>query len=379
MAVAALCACGRVGFIESAAGDAVVDDAAVTNWSRVFAGDQTTCGVFQGRGYCWGRGTNREIGDGGSVNRASPAAIAVPPGTVTQIAQGEGHGCAIVDDAAYCWGNAPPGHPCPASAMPVAVTMLPTPVTSISAGEEHTCAVAAGAVYCWGVEQVGCLGNGAAGSSMTPVLVALPTTAVAVDSGNDHTMALLVDDSVSVWGHNDSGTFGTGSFTPNSSDVPVASAATKRLPSLGGWHACTLVADATYCWGQGTMGELGNGLSTNSASPVAVPSLGANVTSVVANGGPMDFDASCAIVGGAVRCWGNGLFGRLGQGTTNNEPTPVAVEGLPSDIVEIALGYDHACARSADGTLRCWGRGDSGQLGDGASVSSLTPVIVPTP
>ena len=53
-----------------------------------------------------------------------------------------------------------------------------------------------------------------------------------------------------------------------------------------------------------------------------------------------------------------------------------AVPGL-ADIVEVAIGYArHACARAKDGTVKCWGQNDKGQLGDGTTTSRATPAPV---
>ena len=383
--LAALSACGRLDFETTrVTTDGAMDSPGdappgMMGWSHIAAGSETTCGIYKDRAYCWGSGTNNEIGDGGGVNRPSPTAVALPAGKVTQITEGEGHGCAVVDGAAYCWGNNAIGNGQPTSALPAAVS-LPATITSISAGGGFVCAVASGSVYCWGQDPAGALGNGAGGASSSPQAVTLPASALSVDAGNDHVMALLADGSLYVWGHNDAGCYGTGSTSPTSSDVPVPSpAVTGTQPSLAGWHACALSAGAATCWGMGTSGELGDGLSQDSASPVTPTGMGTGVSVIAAGGGPTNHDISCAIVGGKVSCWGNGFDGRLGTGNSSNAATPQVVVGLPINAVELAIGFEHTCALASDGTVRCWGRGDLGQLGDGNSANSLSPVVVPLP
>ena len=384
--VAGVCACacavgcGRLGFDDLAAGDDG-DGAPTTGFTRIIAGEQTTCGIVRERGYCWGRGTDGELGDGAGVDRAVPTAVALPPGRVTDLSQGEGHGCAIVNDTAHCWGITATGVAgTPSSLVPVAVA-LPSPVTSIASGADFACAVAASQVYCWGADNAGSLGNGAAGASEVPVATLGPpgATAEAVDAGNDHAMALYTDGRVFGWGHNDSGTLGHGSLMPTTSVAPVECLHTGSLPAIAGWHACAAANGAATCWGTGTDGELGDDQSASSPSPVGVLGFATGTTTIATGGGPADRDASCAVRAGTAWCWGNGQFGRLGQGTADPSPIPVEVAGLPADIVELAVGYDHACARSADGTVRCWGRGDLGQLGDGAGATSFTPVVVTVP
>lgn len=310
------------------------------------------------------------------TNRSAPAPVSLPAGTATAIAQGEGHGCAIVDGAAYCWGNAAIGNGQPTSALPQAVS-LPATLTSITVGGGFACAVASPNVYCWGNDTNGALGNGNGGSSLMPVLVSLPAAAISIDAGNDHAIALLADGRVFVWGHNDNGIFGTGSLSPTTSDVPIPTSITGALPAIGGWHGCVLIAGRVSCWGEGVNGELGDGLSQDNTNPVVA--IASGVIALDAGGGPTNHDATCASVAGSVRCWGMGTAGRLGTGNTANAATPKPVLGLPADIVELALGFEHTCARTSSGNVHCWGRGDLGQLGDGRSVNDLSPVVVATP
>ena len=78
---------------------------------------------------------------------------------------------------------------------------------------------------------------------------------------------------------------------------------------------------------------------------------------------------------GTVHCWGNNESGQLGDGTLVDRPTPVMVQGL-SDAVEIAASRAHTCARRATMQVVCWGSNSTGQLGDGTDISSPTPVPV---
>lgn len=88
---------------------------------------------------------------------------------------------------------------------------------------------------------------------------------------------------------------------------------------------------------------------------------------------------TCAVtVEGGVRCWGLNRDGQLGDGTRNDQRTPVSV-ALPAGplrAVAVACGRQHTCARMANGTVRCWGDNTRGQLGDGTTTASLLPVVV---
>jgi alpha-tubulin suppressor-like RCC1 family protein len=85
---------------------------------------------------------------------------------------------------------------------------------------------------------------------------------------------------------------------------------------------------------------------------------------------------TCArLATGAVQCWGANSYGQIGDGTTTNRTTPVAVVGL-SDAIYLALGQSHSCAIRATGDVVCWGRNDRGQLGNGTATTALVPSLV---
>ena len=130
------------------------------------------------------------------------------------------------------------------------------------------------------------------------------------------------------------------------------------------------------CWGNGSYGEMGNGTSTPtnvSPSTNAVATGIASATAVVAGG-----DFACAIDGGAAKCWGNASYGALGNGMSSGTySTPQNVSTLSSGVTRITAGMFHACALTAGGNAYCWGRNNYGQIGNGTSTSIIaTPVSV---
>jgi len=76
-------------------------------------------------------------------------------------------------------------------------------------------------------------------------------------------------------------------------------------------------------------------------------------------------DHSCArLTDGTLRCWGANDYGQLGDGTLASRHPPAPVRDLPA-VQQVGLGDYHSCALTFDGQAFCWGRNDFGQLGDG--------------
>jgi alpha-tubulin suppressor-like RCC1 family protein len=80
---------------------------------------------------------------------------------------------------------------------------------------------------------------------------------------------------------------------------------------------------------------------------------------------------------GSLWAWGRNSYGELGDGTTTDSTTPVQVLNI-TDVVAIAGGGYHTLALRADGTVWAWGYNGSGQLGDGTTTKKTTPVQVST-
>lgn len=84
------------------------------------------------------------------------------------------------------------------------------------------------------------------------------------------------------------------------------------------------------------------------------------------------FHACAVLSDGVVRCVGRNDYGQLGDGSVEDRIRPVRVLAL-SDAVEVAVGDYHTCARRVDGTVMCWGYDAAGQLGDGLRVDRSVP------
>ena len=76
---------------------------------------------------------------------------------------------------------------------------------------------------------------------------------------------------------------------------------------------------------------------------------------------------------GGLKCWGRNNWGQLGNGDTNESLSPVEVQLAKRGVNSISAGKDHTCAIRDDDVPVCWGRNDLGQLGNGSRVDSFVP------
>ncbi len=178
-----------------------------------------------------------------------------------------------------------------------------------------------------------------------------------------------------------------GDGNADGTDIPVAVDASGVLAgktltqiSVGGLPACALdSAGAAFCWG----GIVGDGsASASSAVPVAVYTRGALADKTLIQVSAGASDACVLDSTGAAYCWGNTLFGELGNNITGDTtvPLPVFTGGALAGkrLVQISAGSEETCALDSSGAAYCWGRNDSGQLGDGSTSDSSLPVAVDT-
>ena len=412
---------------------------ALPDVAQVAVGERHTCAVtHQGAVKCWGRNDEGQLGDGSTQDRALPVDVAGLGSGVQAVSVGGDHSCALTDaGAVLCWGGNYFGQLGDGSNIdrhtPTQVHGLSSGVQAISAGERSfTCALTSlGGVRCWGINDLGSLGNGNTVHSNVPTDVwDLSYGVRAISAGNGHACAILTaGNGLKCWGYNLGGQVGDGSLA--STTIPldvvsltsgVASVAAGVLHTcavtMGGaalcWgnnfygqlgdgsnanrpvpasvtglgsgvaglasgfsHSCARMQDGTArCWGNNSLGQLGIGMLAGSEDvPVPVPALGNTVLALAAGN-----THSCAIVSGdELRCWGGNAYGQIGNGEVSlprQRLTPVDVLGLGSGVQAIEAGLEHTCARLSSGVVRCWGRNDYGQLGDGSDARYFSPVSV---
>ncbi len=352
----------------------------------VAAGLYHTCALTTVGGVkCWGDNDFGQLGDNTTINRSTPVAVSGLASGVRAVAAGLYHTCALTTGGGVkCWGSNYYGQLGDGTtinrATLVDVSGLASGVRAVAVGRDHTCALTmGGGVKCWGYNGFGQLGDGTTTDHATPVAVSgLASGVSALAAGDGHTCALTTDSRVKCWGYNYSNQLGDGTTTNRAVPVDVSGLASGVSAIAAGYsHTCALTADGgVKCWGNNGFGQLGDGTTTDRATPVDVSGLASGVSAIAA-GGSYNGSHTCALTtGGGVKCWGRNDYGQLGDGTTTNYTTPVDVSGLASGISAIVAGGYHTCALTAGGGVKCWGDNRFGQLGDGTTTDRATPVAV---
>ena len=281
---------------------------------------------------------------------------------------------------------------------PVDVVGLTSDVEKMQSGISHTCAITRiGALKCWGANGGGQLGDGTTTNRSTPVdVLGLDSGVKAVAVSSGHTCAVTSAGGVKCWGANGDGKLGIGSNDPNfNSSVPVdvigpGSGVTEVVSGYN--FTCALRQDVwrfgepgVVCWGFNQHGFLGDNTRQKQSTPQNVALPGA-VRSIAVVG---SYSAStgnnlvpCALLySGVVMCWG-GQYGltpqvaaidpaRFSQGSPIGPDWPYPVCNMND-----CNHWLHQCRVTPAGDVQCWGANGSGQLGDGSTTYSQTPVDV---
>ena len=257
----------------------------------------------------------------------------------------------------------------------------------VSAGVNHTCALTtSGGVNCWGFT-----GFRPSYGSATPVAVTGLTSEVAMLSAGGGYLnemgggvtgpifppwaggpscVVTTEGGVKCWDWLGDGT----SISAKPVDVTgLTSEVSTVSVSVGGGRACALtIAGGVKCWDWLGDGTSNGGSPTPRSTPVDVVGLTSGVVSISAGR-----RHTCAVTtAGGVKCWGRNEFGELGDGTTADRAAPVDVVGLTSGVAAISAGWRNTCALTVMGGVKCWGMNFSGQLGDGTTADRAAPVDV---
>jgi uncharacterized repeat protein (TIGR01451 family) len=389
-------------------------------------GAQHSCAVLaDGRLKCWGANSVGQLGQGNTSTRGDSAGemgsnlAATDLGTgrhPVAISAGSLSTCAILDnDTLKCWGlnsngnlglgtasgNRGDGADEMGDDLP-AIDLGPgrTPV-AVSAGNAATCAILDnGTLKCWGANNGGVLGLGDTndrgdapnemGNNLPAVDLGPGRTATVVANPRSHVCAILDTGALKCWGFGQNGRLGYGDTTTrgdgpnemgaNLPTVDLGAGRTATAVATGNAHTCVVLDNGgVKCWGANDVGQLGRG---NTSAVGFIPNqMGDNLTPIdlgpgrTATAVTAGNSHSCALLdNGSVKCWGQGSDGQLGNGSTNvigDGPNEMGANLPPVDLggghtaIAVSAGNNHTCAVLDDASVRCWGNNVSGELGVG--------------
>ena len=234
---------------------------------------------------------------------------------------------------------------------------------------------------------------------------ALTLTGVkSVTGENDSYCALLTSGRVDCWGLNNEGQLGYGKGKNSSRPEPVTGIGGKGLLTgvtsvvsgafgYGYGYCAVLHSGGADCWGLNQDGQLGNGSKANSDKPVAVKVVGGTgLLTGVTQIQPEIYGFCAALSSGGAACWGQNIYGELGNGSMSGpqtcgvnsfpcSPTPVNVVGTTGtgtlgEVARLVGEGASMCAVLTSGGADCWGYGNNGQLGNGSDSDSAVPTPV---
>lgn len=230
-----------------------------------------------------------------------------------------------------------------------------------------------------------------------------------LDAGLAHACAVDIMGQVWCWGINDYGQLGNYTAISRSGAVPVIGlAGNAAAVSAGQFNGCALLVDGVVqCWNRAIAREPGDDLASTRTTPITVTGWTGKATAITAGNRncaltdaaalycwdwvsrtakpkaglnekisavTSGYEHVCTLTeSGGVRCWGWNYTGQLGDGTTTESETPVQVKGLESGVVAIDTEANTTCALTDAGAVFCWG---AGPLGNGTTGFSAEPVPV---
>lgn len=371
---------------------------------QVVAGaNHTLVRLSNGEVWAWGSNSHGQLG----VNPSSISSNSTPErvhlnGNATYIAAGHNSSYAIVGGRLYAWGSNSHGqlgvlvgsltnnrrH------TPAQVTGLPSGLTQVVAGEAHVLTRAGSEVWAFGRNDQGQAAVNRHDSTVLPMRTdGTGNTAFAISAGANH--SLSINHSSALWG---AGLNSELQIARPSSTLSVSQylnwgqdwiSQSVTMAAGGNNFTLALVGSNVFAYSTSTL----NGIVGHSGTPTFASSDRRASNGSALNHYIDDSNQSINFIAaghnhalavntaGAVFAWGNNNHGQLGNGTFNSttpnnfRPVRVNASGFPT-VTSVAGGGTHSVAIGNNGSLWAWGGNASGQLGNGTTTASTTPVQI---
>ncbi|XP_035993454.1 probable E3 ubiquitin-protein ligase HERC3 isoform X3 [Fundulus heteroclitus] len=338
---------------------------------------------------CWGNARDGQLGIGVERNPAfEPRNCRVFSGRgLKEAACGGQHTLFLLHDGSVyaCGANScgQLGHGRDGSSPELVGALDTQKITMVSCGRAHSMAInEQGQVFAWGAGEGGQLGLGAVEAAVRiPRLIKrlCDHSISQVMCGNQHCIALSRDGQLFTWGQNTNGQLGLGKGEPSKlSPHPLKSLAGIPLAQItaGGDHSFALsLSGAVFGWGKNRAGQLGLNDKQDRAVPCHIKFLRSQKVVYISCG---DEHTAALTKDGGLFTFGDGSWGQLGHGSTNNELLPRRVlELMGTEVSQIACGRHHTLALVASSCMvYAFGCNSHGQLGTGILGDARSPFPV---
>lgn len=242
----------------------------------------------------------------------------------------------------------------------------------LGVGQSSACAVSSdGEVWCWGSNSKFQSASKSSTFESTPFRLTGISNARQVTVGREHACALLETKRVVCWGSNEFGQLGTG-FEFNGLSLSAFAEYVNGVVDVtsifsGDDHNCAITSSKeVFCWGSNSRGQIGQLYKDESRQingrQVIAHAERVEISGVIDLG--LGSNHTCAVKdSGYVYCWGSNLYGQLGQGWSVEKSYKPLLVGALTDVKRIDSSANSICVTNLNKSLRCWGAGSSGQLG----------------
>ncbi len=221
-----------------------------------------------------------------------------------------------------------------------------------------------GDLWVWGDNSKGQLGNGTNDDVLVPTKLDLSVKFKDVSVGSLFTLALDTDGYLWSWGYNDGGQLGDGTRTDRNYPKKILSDLKFKKIFTTYQKSFVLTEDGVlYTFGRY---DTANGSSSPRYNPFIV-NFGIEFKKIVSYNHILALDTE-----GNLYAWGSNSYGQLGDGTTNFSSTPIQIMS-GTKFVDVATTIDSSMALDSDGNLWVWGYNLFGQLGNGTKEKISTP------
>lgn len=270
-------------------------------------------------------------------------------------------------------------------------------IIHVSGGDKHSAAItSAGRIFTWGNNSYGQLGGEPFNYDVTyPIDITdnfrlLENEIFAeVSLGSNHSAAITSEGRVFMWGNNESGELGDGTFQYKLEPIDITSNFNLDIEekivsvNLGSIHSSAVTSSGKiFTWGNNDDGQLGDNTLTEKNLPTEITNkfsyhIGETISEVV-----LGWQHSIsATYSGKIFTWGNNGSGRLGNGDSNNEFTPIEISDQfylnnGETIQKFDYGDKNSAAITSEGRLFTWGYNTEGGLGDGTSDNRNIPTEI---